>query len=370
MLTAEHLGEPALAQRIDAVAARVARNGFQVVDLESRPPAAGDALFHQVSFCNHCCAGLSNATWTWSASKGLVLRATRGVSCGEELTISYIGKPWCDLARPARRRYLKQNFNFVCLCKACVNPDAAKGVAAALQAPKANKLQGLLLKWLTEAPAEADVAEEQVQADDAKEPEPEVPKASKAPQSEEERLERLLQRARAEGLSAFGSEAAISALRAEEGHVGKALIRLRRQCKEAADAGTTTGCRGGYAERKEAVAPGVVDSPCMIEKKGSSLLGGALATGALPRLGSGCVQGGPHARALPLSGIVAFVLDSLPRQAKQPYYEVLEVPKDADLRKKGLQRQAYREKALVWHPDKNPDNREAGCLHDIICVDT
>ncbi|OLP84388.1 N-lysine methyltransferase SMYD2 [Symbiodinium microadriaticum] len=154
MLTAEHLGEPALAHRIDEVAARVARNGFQVVDLESRPPAAGDALFHQVSFCNHCCAGLSNATWTWSASKGLVLRATRAVSSGEELTISYIGKPWCDLARPARRRYLKQNFNFVCLCKACVNPDAATGVAPALQAPKANKLQGLLLKWLTEAPAE------------------------------------------------------------------------------------------------------------------------------------------------------------------------------------------------------------------------
>ncbi|CAE7734064.1 SMYD2, partial [Symbiodinium necroappetens] len=154
MLTAEHLGEPALAHRIDEVAARVARNGFQVVDLESRPPAAGDALFHQVSFCNHCCAGLSNATWTWSASKGLLLRATRAVSSGEELTISYIGKPWCDLARPARRRYLKQNFNFVCLCKACANPDAATGVAPALQAPKANKLQGLLLKWLTEAPAE------------------------------------------------------------------------------------------------------------------------------------------------------------------------------------------------------------------------
>ncbi|OLP84391.1 DnaJ-like subfamily B member 2 [Symbiodinium microadriaticum] len=41
--------------------------------------------------------------------------------------------------------------------------------------------------------------------------------------------------------------------------------------------------------------------------------------------------------------------------AKQTYYEVLDVPKDADLR---TIKKAYREKALVWHPDKNPDNRE------------
>ncbi|CAE7352875.1 DNAJB2, partial [Symbiodinium sp. CCMP2456] len=307
MLTAEHLGEPALAHRIDEVAARVARNGFQVVDLESRPPAAGDALFHQVSFCNHCCAGLSNATWTWSASKGLVLRATRPVSSGEELTISYIGKPWCDLARPARRRYLKQNFNFVCLCKACANPDAAKGVAPALQAPKANKLQGLLLKWLTEAPAEADVADGSPAQADAKvhqllEP---VPKAAKAQLSKEERLERLLQRARAEGLS-DSETAALSALRTEEGHVGKALIRLRR-CKDPSPLqDAEIQCFGYWCS-------------------------------ASPGLGA----------------------PERPVEAKQTYYEVLDVPKDADLR---TIKKAYREKALVWHPDKNPDNREAGVL--------
>eukprot|EP00434_Breviolum_minutum_P002891 symbB.v1.2.002542.t1/scaffold103.1/size331058/7 len=39
-----------------------------------------------------------------------------------------------------------------------------------------------------------------------------------------------------------------------------------------------------------------------------------------------------------------------------PYYDVLGVSKDADERQI---KKAYREKALQWHPDKNPENREA-----------
>eukprot|EP00434_Breviolum_minutum_P002882 symbB.v1.2.002538.t1/scaffold103.1/size331058/3 len=45
---AEHLKNPELAKCLDDLAARVARNGFQVVDLKAKPPCPGDALFHRV----------------------------------------------------------------------------------------------------------------------------------------------------------------------------------------------------------------------------------------------------------------------------------------------------------------------------------
>ncbi|CAL1140809.1 unnamed protein product [Cladocopium goreaui] len=58
-----------------------------------------------------------------------------------------------------------------------------------------------------------------------------------------------------------------------------------------------------------------------------------------------------HWRVLVLLSAAAFQV----ALAAPSYYEVLGVAKDADDRQI---KKAYREKALKWHPDKNPENRE------------
>lgn len=130
-----------LADRLDDLAHRASRNGFQLI----RP--VSDGLFHRISYMNHCCAGMNNASWTWNSNKNvLTCCTTRDVEAAEELTISYIAKPWCDLAKRARRQYLKNNYNFVCLCKACCQPVTLRCEKA--KSDTGSKLGGLLLRWL------------------------------------------------------------------------------------------------------------------------------------------------------------------------------------------------------------------------------
>jgi hypothetical protein len=113
---------------LDSLAARVSRNGFQIMDLNRRPPTSADGLFHRISFFNHCCAGLNNASWTWDGKVGLLtVKASRAIAVGEELCISYIGKPWSELGKAARQKYLEQNFNFtVCVRRALCLPKKTR----------------------------------------------------------------------------------------------------------------------------------------------------------------------------------------------------------------------------------------------------
>lgn len=229
-----------LARQLDDLAIRVSRNGFQIMDLKARPPTSADGLFHRISFFNHCCAGENNASWTWDgATQLLTVKAMRDVGFGEELTISYIAKPWSDLARAARRKYLKQNFNFVCLCNACSSPLSERGGQKRELDKKNGKLAGLLLKWMQD---DGTRCEEQVEDDKVKlssdiaGPATKPPPAPKVELTDAERLKRVLQRCAGEAL-AVSEEVAQAALSSEDGHIGKTMIRLRRQFRAAGDAG-------------------------------------------------------------------------------------------------------------------------------------
>eukprot|EP00929_Paragymnodinium_shiwhaense_P091665 TRINITY_DN51564_c0_g1_i1.p1 TRINITY_DN51564_c0_g1~~TRINITY_DN51564_c0_g1_i1.p1 ORF type:complete len:585 (-),score=167.65 TRINITY_DN51564_c0_g1_i1:7-1761(-) len=232
-----------LGKRLDDVAARISRNGFQVMDLKARPPTSADGLFHRISFFNHCCAGLNNASWFWDGS-GIVVKAIRDVQEGEELTISYIAKPWCDLATAARRRYLEQNFNFHCLCKACTQPAAADGSGGGARGGKANvddervgKLGGLLLRWMKEDHNEDGPAKENNSGNGIMtKSEGSSAVAKKAALTDAERLDRVLQRCQGEELGVTREDAEW-ALAEEDGHVGRAMILLRKLDKAPGPAG-------------------------------------------------------------------------------------------------------------------------------------
>jgi len=220
-----------MAKKIDSLASRVSRNGFQVANMKARPPTSFDGLFHRISFFNHCCAGENNASWVYDGvAQVITVRTTADVAAGEELTISYIAKPWCDLAKPARQQYLKQNFNFVCLCKACTRVTSREGPASEGETQKKVKdLAGLFSLWMK---GEHDDSLGDAGATSRKKLPATVKEAvsAKVPLTDEERVERVLKRCRGEGIVASVADVQ-QAVEAEGGHVGKALIRLRKAAK-------------------------------------------------------------------------------------------------------------------------------------------
>jgi len=281
-----------LGLRLDDLAARVSRNGFQIMDLSRRPPTAADGLFHRISFFNHCCGGLNNASWTWDGKVRLLsVKACRDIAEGEELTISYIAKPWSDFAKPARQRYLQQNFNFTCLCTACCRDEAElaaapKEVDASKKGAKPqSRLASMMVRWMEGGRDDlgggdtAETVAESMQGGKvishtcesasapANEPTSEKPKKEL---TDEDRIARVLKRCDGEGLEATVEEVQ-SALKAEDNHVGKALIRIRRARKAAAATDAATGAAAGSAARADATGA-VTTVPC-----GAATLGAVIA---------------------------------------------------------------------------------------------
>merc|ERR1712039_579962 len=140
-------------------------------------------------------------------------------------------------AKPARRRYLKQNFNFVCLCKACTRPPGEEVLErtsdSQSQPTKGQGLASLLSRWMQD---ERDEPENDA-ADNEGEPPVEtgtkavsVVRECKKELTDEERVLRVVDRCKNEGFEVSISDAQ-TALEAESGHVGKTMIRLRKERK-------------------------------------------------------------------------------------------------------------------------------------------
>ncbi|KAH9969622.1 hypothetical protein BC827DRAFT_1161441, partial [Russula dissimulans] len=82
-------------------------------------PNAG--VFPMMARLNHGCSGAPNAVYSWREREGvLVVYALKDIKSGEELLTTYLGT---RQTRDERRRHLKQNYDFHCMCAYCTLPD-------------------------------------------------------------------------------------------------------------------------------------------------------------------------------------------------------------------------------------------------------
>jgi hypothetical protein len=111
------LGE--MAEQCVDVIDKLMANVFTVTGPEMDPVGAG--LYLAASRFNHSCS--PNAAQSFHGQK-LIIRATRDIPCGEEVTISYI-----DTGQPThvRRHELSESYQFLCNCAKCCVADPYEG---------------------------------------------------------------------------------------------------------------------------------------------------------------------------------------------------------------------------------------------------
>ena len=108
----------------EAALARSLASGWQP-DAQTEPTEPTEqrsALFALISRFNHSCAPNTEHTWQRREPGGggaRVVRATRAIPAGEELTVNYIGEEATGHPSELRRAYLRAKFGFECTCPLC-----------------------------------------------------------------------------------------------------------------------------------------------------------------------------------------------------------------------------------------------------------
>ena len=94
---------------------------YQAMDKESGDflNVDGSALYSVQSACNHSCTPNCEPTFRQS-NHVLFLVATKDISEGEEIFISYLDECALSRSRHSRRKILQENYLFNCQCIKCV----------------------------------------------------------------------------------------------------------------------------------------------------------------------------------------------------------------------------------------------------------
>jgi len=217
----------ALAKCIERAARRISRNAFQILNVKLRPPTVGEGLGHRMSFVNHCCGAMHNSTWIYHSGRNLLmLKAVKPIKAGDELSITYIAKPWSVMGKAARQMYLEKAYGFTCLCKVCSQPASECAPCSDSERPK--DLTTLLKLWMQKGDPSKNTESDDDNADASK-PAPAPKPKFTGPVDDEERVNRVLARLRHEGREVT-RDMVVEALEAEGNHVGKAVIRLKKSC--------------------------------------------------------------------------------------------------------------------------------------------